>query len=286
MASDAVINEDIEYFGSLEDASAFMQYLAGPHSIGLDKLKLELRNMVLYMMELQGYDYGYLSSVLQHDEHESLAMDGPSLSKKGRKKRKRKSAQEELAELDRILERSYDEVYAYVSQRIAEVRDNIQEEVNKIDSEIETLSRDSTQAEQFKAADPRRNLLLHIKQRLDQHEQDLQSAELTTDVIALHQKVEKKIDDLNSGTYQPDNFKTSISFIQAIAAAIARHVEQPIQVHTPPKRRVNQINLDLYGFDPDLEETDGKDEKTGSTGKSGKGDKTDDDIPPPSPLTS
>lgn len=284
-AAEPVADEAILDLDGMDD---FLAYLDGPHSVGLDNMRTELRHMILLMMELQGYETGYRSQQMLGFGHTGLVMNGllPSDYKK------RKLDQEFWDELDKLLaqlDRQFTYIVSHTQTRIVTVREDIVEKVRAIDSQIAAQATSDAHAEALKANNEERTILKWLKRRLERHEEDLQQAETAVEAVQVHQKMEQDIQDVKQGNVSVNKAANRPNpFTQM--AAYARQVRTPEPEFDPHYERGPTI--DLPGDSDESKDTAGSGGKSGKGGKGGAGGKTDgkasgsgagekDDLPPP-----
>ncbi len=248
-----------------------------PHSFGLDNMPYELRNMILMMLELQGYTYGYMQHQVHTFGHTSLMLDetDPSLAKRRR--------QEEFwIEFNRMLaqmESCFDTIHYSVSRRITSVKAEIIGQVMAIDATIAAAAATPAMAEAMKATHEERGILKWMKRRLEKHETELAEANTAAEVVQVHQKMEQDLHDVKTGNVSPNRAVSRPSPLTRISEYVRRKAEMFPDV-VPA--------VDVRG------ETEDKGSSSG--GKGGRGGKSGDSssgsgagekeeiTPPPPPL--
>ena len=258
----------------LEGVDDLIRYLEGPNSFGLDQMPQNLRNMILYVLELQGYDYGYMQHQVIGFGHDSLIMDGlvPNL------KKKRQQAEDYWIRLYKMLaelEASFEAIFIEVSSRIVRAKHDITSQVEAIDAQIAASASTTAQAEAMKESHPHRGILKWLKRRLEKHEADLAEADTAVEAIQIHQKMEQDLEDVKTGNVSPNRAASRPSPLVRISDFVKRRVGDLPE---------EEADLDLH---QDSEEKKGS--GSGGKGKGGRGGSDDqgsmgdseDELPPP-----
>lgn len=285
-AAEPVADEAILDLDGMDD---FLAYLDGPHSVGLDNMRAELRHMILLMMELQGYETGYRSQQMLGFGHTGMIMNG--LLRSDQKRKLEEEIWEELDKLLAQLDRQFTFIVAHTQERIQTVRQAVVEQVKVIDQKIAAEATSDAHAEALKANNEERTILKWLKRRLERHEADLQQADTAAEAVQVHQKMEQDVLDVQQGNVsvnkaanRPSPFKNLADFVSAQQAIMA----EPL-LDTMDHRQAPDAG---HGESEDSKDTAGKGGKSGKGGKGGAGGKTDgkasgggagekDDLPPP-----
>ncbi len=187
-------------------------FLTKPHSIGLDNLKESLRNMIQLMMELKGYKTGYQVHHLVRGEHSSLAMAGVLESDEEKKKRIRRFY-EMLEEIEKDMARQFAQVFSHVSRKVKTIKSNIKDQIEELDDRIEEMAETPEQATAIKRASKKRKTLVSFHNHITEHEEDLEEAANTAEIIAIEEQLNEDLQDFQQGTFdanQPKRSKLSV----------------------------------------------------------------------------
>ncbi|MCC7305396.1 MAG: hypothetical protein IT558_03945 [Alphaproteobacteria bacterium] len=274
MGAALALEDDVLSPADLDGVGDLLTYLDKPQSFGLDNMPMELRNMILMMLELQGYTYGYMQHQVHTFGHTSLSLDehDPALAK-------RKRDEEFWSEFSKMLaqlESCFDTVYYNVHTRIHSVKAEIVAQVMAIDAGIAAAASTTAQAEAMKAAHGERGILKWMKRRLEKHETELAEANTAAEVVQVHQKMEQDLHDAKTGNVSPNRAASRPSPLTRISEYVRRKAEEAPDF-------IPEVNV--------RGETEDKGSTGGSKGKGGRGGKSDDttgsgagekdELPPP-----
>ncbi len=277
MGAALALEDDLISAGDLDGVGDLLSYLEKPHNFGLDNMPMELRNMILMMLELQGYTYGYMQHQVHTFGHTSLSLDehDPALAK-------RKREEEFWIEFSKMLaqlESCFDTVHYTVHKRLHSVKAEVVAQVMAIDASIAAAASTPAQAEAMKASHQERGILKWMKRRLEKHETELAEANTAAEVVQVHQKMEQDLHDAKTGNVSPNRAASRPSPLTRISEYVRRRAEE-IPDPTP--------EITVRG------ESDDKGSSSGGKGKGGRGGKSGDtssgsgagekeEIPPPPP---
>ena len=185
---------------ALKELNAFLER---PNSIGLDSLKEVLRNTVQLMMEIKGYDTGYMLQHLMNGEHSSLAPSG-TLKGDAEKKRKAEELQELLRQLEIMLAKDFARMFTHVQTRINVITENIENRIEKLDETIESAIADGLDEEIIDKKKQKRSRLKMFMKRIKEREVELADVETTEEVIEVEAKLSRDVADLRMGSPEPE----------------------------------------------------------------------------------
>lgn len=168
---------------SLLELNAFLQL---PRSIGIDKLKESLSNVVRYMLELQGLDTGQGNQILCDDQHDSLSLNDNKPSAK-KKRRQMEAEADLLKQLEEQMAKSFDQTYLHVEKKLDNVGSNIDIQLAKVDAEIDNLINDAAHdhGQKLESKRARRKRLKSFKKRVLNYQAEISLAAEAMDTAAL-----------------------------------------------------------------------------------------------------
>lgn len=282
MGAALALEDDVISAAELDGVGDLLDYFQKPHNFGLDNLPMELRNMILMMLELQGYTYGYMQHQVHTFGHTSLAMHG-TLTEDEHKRRLQEEFWINFLRLLNELERHYEPIYNHVQVRIEAVRAEIVTQVMAIDATIAAAAATPAMAEAMKANHEERGILKWMKRRLEKHEAELAEANTAAEIVQVHQKMEQDLQDIKTGNVSPNRAASRPSPLTRISEYVRRRAEMFPDIAPEPETNVRG-------------ESEDKGSSSGGKGKGGRGGKSDDTSsgsgagekeeisPPPPPL--
>lgn len=177
--------------GTSTQAQAELEaFLSSPSNVGIDRLKESLRNIVQLMQELQGYNTGQDLQHLSRGEHSGIAMDGTVPEEEAKKKR-RKFLQELMDEFDRMLAMNFGAVLRVVREKIEDLKELIDEEIDALDQQIEEMADNHLQAAALKNSNTTRKKLLRFRRHVEAHEAAIENTNSTAELVDMAENLEQ-----------------------------------------------------------------------------------------------
>ncbi|MBK6896808.1 MAG: hypothetical protein IPH06_09475 [Alphaproteobacteria bacterium] len=279
MGAALALEDDVISPSDLDGVTDLLEYLEKPHSFGLDNMPVELRSMILMMLELQGYTYGYMQHQVHTFGHTSMLAEEPNSALA--KKRRQEEFWIEFNKMLAQMESCFDTIHYNVHKRIHSVRAEIVSQVMAIDASIAAAAATPAMAEAMKATHAERGILKWMKRRLEKHETELAEANTAAEVVQVHQKMEQDLHDVKTGNVSPNRAVSRPSPLTRISEYVRRKAEMFPDV--VPEATVRG-------------ESEDKGSSSGGKGKGGRGGKSGDSssgsgagekeeiTPPPPPL--
>lgn len=268
---------------------ALNKFLESPQSIGLDSLKESLRNIVQLMMELKGFATGFSLQHLVHGEHSSMAFDG-ALRDDAQKKRLIKEFWDEMLRFEREMAARFAQVFEHVATQIVEIKEDLADEIERIDANIEDVADTVEEARVLKAQHTKRKKLVKFKKHIEKHEVELQEADTTQEIVEIQSDVMEDVQDFKLNRFDHrkgklDLFAPIRELETAIRSGYDRGVDYGFDLHDDDfyasdsandKAKRNKSGDSDTGSGSSGDDTSGSGDDT-----TGSGDRDEDAKPPP-----
>lgn len=175
---------------STQAQSELDAFLASPRNVGIDNLKESLRNIVQLMQELQGYNTGQDLQHLTTGEHSGISVHG-SLRDDEAKKKKRQFLKELMDEFDRIMAMNFGEVLEVVREKLDDLKDLIDTEIDALDEQIEDMADNDLQAAALKNSSTKRKKLMRFRRHVEVQENIVENSRSTAELVDVAEHIEK-----------------------------------------------------------------------------------------------
>lgn len=243
-------------------------FLASPRNVGIDGLKESLRNIVQIMQELQGYNTGQDLQHLARGEHSGIAMHG-SLKDDEAKRKKQQFLKELMEEFDRIMAMNFNAVLHVVREKIDDLKDLIDEEIEALDQQIEEMADNDLQAAALKNSSTKRKKLLRFRRHVEVHENIVENSKSTAELIDVADHLEKDAKKFFNEGVVPDVEAAERARMGPIAYAreMVSDVTEGLYEAGAAASAGVAAGLNSVGGSSDTDESDG-------SGESGRGDES------------
>lgn len=165
-------------------------FLSSPRNVGIDGLKESLRNIVQLMQELQGYNTGQDLQHLSSGEHSGISMHG-SLRDDETKKKKKQFLKELMDEFDRIMAMNFGDVLEVVREKLDDLKELIDTEIEALDHQIDEMADNDLQAAALKNSSTKRKKLLRFRRHVEVHEDIVENSRSTAELVDVATHIEK-----------------------------------------------------------------------------------------------